>query len=432
MNIEAVRREFPALSVRGGRGAIFFDNPAGTQVSRRVLNRMNTAMIETNANLGGHFETSIRAEALVDEAHAAMAAFFNSDADEVVFGQNMTTLTFALSRAIGRDLNAGDEILLTRMDHDANVAPWLMLAEEKGLVVRWLPFDPVSFEFDLTRLDALITPKLKLAAINYASNVTGTINDVKAIVARVKAAGALTYLDAVQFAPHGIVDVRDLGCDFLVCSAYKFYGPHQGILYGRRAVLESLTAYRVRPAPQDPPGKFETGTTSREALAGVLGAIEHYEWVGTSHGAAAEGAGRRERILAGIRAIDTHERAITARLIEGLQALPGVTIQGLTAHQTLERRVPTVSFTYAGVDPSVICAAMAAKDIYLWHGHNYGVEPIGQLGLLDKGGVVRVGLGQYNTAAEVDRFLAEMVAWAGSEGLPAGTAQITGRDAGSA
>ena len=412
MNIDAVRQEFPALNVRSGQSAVFFDNPAGTQVSRRVLNRMNAAMIETNANLGGHFETSIRAGALVDEAHAAAADFLNADADEIVFGQNMTTLTFSMSRSIGRALSAGDEILLTRMEHEANVSPWLMLAEEKGLVVRWLDFDPRTFEFDLTQLADLVTPRLRLAAVNYASNVTGTINDVRTIVASAKAVGALTYIDAVQYAPHGIVDVRDLDCDFLVCSAYKFYGPHQGILYGRRDVLRALTAYKVRPAPAEPPSKFETGTASREALAGVLGAIEHFEWVGTSHDAAMQNAGRRHRILAGLKVIDAHERAITRRLIDGLLNIPGVAVQGLIGHQTLDRRVPTVSFTFEGSDPSPICEAMAARHIYLWHGHNYGVEPVGRLGLLDKGGVVRVGLGQYNTGAEVDRFLNAFGEWA--------------------
>ncbi|MDQ0392677.1 cysteine desulfurase-like protein [Labrys monachus] len=419
MNIDAVRAEFPALEREvGGHPCVFFDNPAGTQVSRRVLRRMEDAMIGLNANLGGLFATSIAAEAMVEEAHAAMAAFLNGEPDEIVFGQNMTTLTFAISRSIGRELAAGDEILLTRMEHDANVAPWLMLAEEKGLVVRWLDFDPASFEFDLSQLDGLVTDRLRLAAINYASNVTGTINDVAAITRRVKQAGALVYVDAVQFAPHGIVDVKALGCDFLVCSAYKFYGPHQGILWGRRDVLDRLTAYRVRPAPAEPPGKFETGTASREALAGVLGAIEHYQWVGTRFGGAEPVDRRRAQIVAGIRAIDAHEQALTAQLIEGLARIPGVAIQGLTARQAMPRRVPTVSFVHPGADPRAICEGMAREGISLWHGHNYGVEPVRRLGLLDKGGVVRIGLGQYNTGAEVDRLLAALEGWLGTNARP--------------
>lgn len=411
LDIEAIRREFPAIADRAD-APVFFDNPAGTQVPRRVIARMMEALIEDNANLGGYFDTSLRAGANAQQAHQAMADLFNaSDWREVVFGQNMTTLTFAISRAIGRGLKQGDEILLTRMDHDANVAPWLMLAEDRGLVVRWIDFDPESFEFDLTQLDSVITDRLKVAAIGYASNLTGTIHDVKAITRAAKSVGALVYVDAVQFAPHGVIDVQDIGCDLLVCSAYKFYGPHHGVLWGRREVLDQIEAYKVRAASNTPPGKFETGTTNRESLAGVRGAIEHFEWIGTTFGGAEAGASRRDRFIAGMHAVDGHERDLTARLIEGLQAFPKLKIQGLTDRQTLSRRVPTVSFTYAGTDPAEICQAMAEKNISLWHGHNYGIEPTTRLGLMDKGGVVRVGLAQYNTQAEVDRFLSSFGDW---------------------
>lgn len=412
LDIDAIRHEFPAIANRGDAAPVFFDNPAGTQVPRRVIDRMMQALVEDNANLGGYFDTSQRAIAQAQEAHKAMGNLFNAnDWHEVIFGQNMTTLTFSMSRAIGRTLKEGDEILLTRMDHDANVAPWLMLAEDKGLVVRWIDFDPETFEFDLTQLDSVITDKLKVAAIGYASNVTGTIHDVKAITKAAKAVGALVYVDAVQFAPHGVIDVQDIGCDILVCSAYKFYGPHHGVLWGRRDVLDRLEAYKVRASSTVPPGKFETGTTNRESLAGVLGAIEHFEWIGTNFGDASKEATRRERFIAGMHAVDAHERVLTARLIEGLQAFPKLKIQGLTEKQTLARRVPTVSFTYAGTDPADICKAMAKANISLWHGHNYGIEPTTRLGLMDKGGVVRVGLAQYNTAAEVDRFLASFGDW---------------------
>jgi cysteine desulfurase family protein (TIGR01976 family) len=422
MNVDTIRAEFPAIGLKArgvgasARDIIYFDNPAGTQVSRRVLRRMQEAMIGLNANLGGMFETSIAAEAMVDQAHAAMADFFNGSPNEVIFGQNMTTLTFAMSRTIGRDLKAGDEILLTRMEHDANAAPWLMLAEEKGLVVRWLDFDPVSFEFDLTQLETLVTDRLKLAAINYASNVIGTINDVAAIARRVKEVGALVYVDAVQFAPHGVIDVKALGCDFLVCSSYKFYGPHQGILWGRREVLDRLTAYRVRPAPTEGPGKFETGTASREALAGVLGALEHYQWVGTEYGGAGAKTSPRARIIAGIKTIDAHEQAITAQLIDGLSQIKGIAIQGITARTAMHRRVPTISFTHLGFDPQAICVAMAKDGISLWQGHNYGVEPVKRLGLIDRGGVVRIGLGQYNTKDEVDFLVGRLSSWIGKNG----------------
>ncbi|MBA3520320.1 MAG: cysteine desulfurase-like protein [Rhizobiales bacterium] len=412
-DVDAVRAEFPALSPGGsGAGAVFFDNPAGTQIAARALSRMNSAMVEANANLGGYFKTSLRAEGLIGEARETLAAFLNAaDPREIVFGQNMTTLTFALSRAIGRWLQRGDEILLTRMDHDANVAPWLMLAEERGLEVRWLDFDPETCEFDLSSLDEALTDRTRVAAINHASNVTGTINDVRTIARRAKAVGALVYVDAVQFAPHGVIDVQELGCDFLVCSAYKFYGPHHGILWGRLELLEELEAYKVRPASPEPPGKFETGTKSREAIAGVLGAVEHFGWLGERFGGAPSSGSRRQRIVAGMQAAEAYERSLTERLVAGLRDFAGLRVHGIAETQSFGRRVPTVSFTVDGRDPAEIAEAMAAEDIYIWSGHNYGVEPIRRLGLEDKGGVVRVGLAHYNSAAEVERFLAAFGSW---------------------
>lgn len=412
MDVSRVRDAFPVFA--RGEAPVFFDNPAGTQIAGRSIDRMVAAMIEANANLGGRFATSIAAGELVDEAHAAMADFLGAASPkEIVFGQNMTTLTFAMSRAIGRTLQRGDAIVLTRMDHDANVAPWLMLAEDLGLDVRWIDFDPGSFEFDLSRLGEVITPGVKLVATGYASNLTGTIHDVAAIARAARAVGALTYVDAVQFAPHGAIDVQALGCDFLVCSAYKFYGPHQGVLWGRLDLLEALDAYKVRPAPKAPPGKFESGTTSREALAGVLGAVEYFGWLGETFGEKRTTQTRRTLVSAGIAAAERHERAITVRLIEGLDAMPRVRILGLTAKQALARRVPTVSFVVEGVEPVAIAEAMAARNISLWSGHNYAVEPVARLGLTDKGGVVRVGLGHYNDAEDVDRFLRTLDAFLG-------------------
>lgn len=406
MDVTQVRSAFPALERAGA--PVYFDNPAGTQIARSAVERMVAAMVDSNANLGGLFDTSIRAGALVDAAHAAAADFLGAaSADEIVFGQNMTTLTFAMSRAIGRTLKRGDAIVLTRMDHDANVAPWLMLADDLGLEVRWIDFSPESFEFDLSRLSEVITPGVKLVATGYASNVTGTIHDVAAISRAAKAVGALTFVDAVQFAPHGLIDVAAIGCDLLVCSAYKFYGPHMGVLWGRLDLLNELTAYKVRPADNAPPGKFETGTGSREGMAGVHGAIDYFAWLGELAGAAPS-ATRRERIAAGIALADTHERQITAQLIAGLEGMPGVKIMGLTSSQAAARRVPTVSFVAGGHAPATIAQAMADKGISLWSGHNYGIEPVTRLGLIDKGGVVRVGLAHYNTAAEVDRFLGEL------------------------
>lgn len=404
-DVDAVRRCFPGLNrEQDGQPVVFFDNPAGTQMAQRSIDRMVWAMTSCNANLGGPFQTSLDAQRLVDDARDAAKDFVNArHAEEIVFGQNMTTLTFMMSRTLGRGFQPGDEIVVTRMDHDGNVTPWVMLAEEKGLTIRWLDFDPETFEFDLSSLDRVINPRTRLAAINYASNVTGTINDVKAVVNAAKAVGALVYVDAVQFAPHGVIDVQDLGCDFLVCSSYKFYGPHHGVMWGRREILERLTAYKVRAADNELPTKFETGTASREALAGVMGAIEHCDWMGRQFGDTT--GSRRERIAAGVRAMQRHDQELAARLIDGLEQVPNLRIMGITDRSRLDRRVPTVSFVIDDADPAEIAKYMASQGIYVWDGHNYGVEPVNRLGLLDKGGVVRVGPTHYNSPAEIDRFL---------------------------
>ncbi len=366
---------------------------------------MTSALIDANANFGGLFPVSIAATEQLDHARAAVADFLNAyDAREIVFGQNMTTLTLAMSRNLAKCLAPGDEIIVTRMDHDANVAPWLRIAEDRSLVVKWLDFDPSTFEYNLAELDRLLTDRTKLVAVSHASNVLGTINDVAAVARQAKAAGALVFVDSVQFAPHGVIDVRAIGCDMLVCSSYKFYGPHYGILWGRLALLESLTPYKVRPASDSSPGKFETGTKSREALAGILGAIEHFEWIGTEWGGAAATHSRRERIVAGLNATRRYEDTLARCLIEKLSALPNVKIHGITAAEALSRRVPTISFTVAGKTPAEVAAALGAHNINVWHGHNYGVEPCRRLGLLETGGMVRLSIAQYNTSEEIKKF----------------------------
>ena len=397
-------RIFPSLAEgRAGANTIFFDGAAGTQMACRSIERMNKAMLDENANFGGFFDTSIRAVELVAQTRAALVDFFNAyDTREIVFGQNMTTLTLAMARTLGRRLNPGDEIVLTRMDHDANVAPWLSLAEDRGLVVKWLDFSTETYDYDLTQLDHLLTSKTKLVAVNYASNVIGTINDVRTISARAKAVGALVFVDAVQYAPHGVIDVQEIGCDFLVCSAYKFYGPHYGVLWGKLDVLESLEPYKVRTAPAYSPDKFETGTKSREAIAGVLGAIEHFEWLG------GEQPNRRARIVAGMNGVIEHEDSLTKQLISGLQAINGVTIHGKSSVNG--GRVPTVALTVRGKQPAEVAKALASHKINVWNGHNYGWEPVKRLGLLESGGVVRVSLAQYNTSEEVDYFLEKLAA----------------------
>jgi cysteine desulfurase family protein (TIGR01976 family) len=388
MNIQELRKEFPSLAAgRPGAATVFFDGAAGTQMARCSIERMNRAMIDENANFGGFFDTSLRAVELVAETRAALQDFFNAnDPREIVFGQNMTTLTLAMARTLSRRFKNGGEIVLTRMDHDANVAPWLHLAEDNGLEVKWLDFSAETYDYDLSQLDNLLTPKTKLVALNYASNVIGTINDVQTITARAKQVGALVFVDAVQYAPHGVIDVQALGCDFLVCSAYKFYGPHYGILWGKLDVLESLEPYRVRTAPNTAPDKFETGTKSREAIAGVLGAIEHLKAFGMAK-------------------IVDYEEKLTQHLLAGLQTIKGVTIHGKLAG----RRVPTLALTIRGKNPAEVAKALASHKINVWHGHNYGWEPVKRLGLLEAGGVVRVSLAQYNTREEIDYFLEKLM-----------------------
>jgi cysteine desulfurase family protein (TIGR01976 family) len=410
--IDLIRQEFPAFApATDGQSPLYFDNPAGTQVPRRVLQRMQDTMVSRNANLGGYFSTSRRAGEIVAEAHQALADFYNaSSAEEIIFGQNMTTLTLHMSRCIGRQLKSGDEIILSRMDHDANVAPWLLLAEDRELKVRWLDFNTESYEFDDDALDGLLSPRTRLLAVGSASNCTGTINDVKRLAAKAGAAGAIVYVDAVQLAPHRTIDVRDLGADIVVSSAYKWFGPHQGVLWGRRDVLQRISPYKVRPAGDGLPDRFETGTLSHEGMAGCLGAIEYLTWAGRNlakarHQPDAALSDGRQAIQAAFALLGEWEQRLCRQLIEGLSERKGLRIHGITNSNALHRRVPTVSFTLEGRSPAAMAKAFAARDIFVWSGHNYAVEPIRRLGLLEKGGVLRAGLAHYNTPEEVERFL---------------------------
>ena len=409
---EAIRSKFPALSVfDGGVPRIYLDNPAGTQVPQSVVDRMTECLLESNANLGGYFQTSELASALFDEAHVAMADLLNaSGPEEIVFGQNMTTITLHMSRSIGRLMQPGDEIILTRMDHDANVQPWILLARDLGLEIKWLPFDLDSFEFDLSHLDDLLTDKTKLVCVGGASNLIGTINDIKTISSKARDAGAWTYVDAVQSVPHVSTDVQDIGCDFLVCSAYKFFGPHQGILWGRREALQALEAYKVRPAPDEIPGCFETGTLSHEGMAGTTAAVDYLASIGevfasNYHDQNRKYEGRRLHVHAAMDCLFDYETDLASRLIDGLQQLPGARVQGITAKDAMARRVPTVSFTVDGVEPASIAQSLATKNIFVWSGHNYAVEAAMALGIYDSGGAIRVGPVHYNTRDEVDALL---------------------------
>lgn len=408
--LEAIRARFPSLSISdSGRARVYLDNPAGTQVPDTVVQAMSACLTESNANIGGGFETSRRADAVVADAHTAMADFLNAASPaEIVFGQNMTTLTLHLSRSIGRLLTPGDEILLSRMDHDANVAPWLLLARDLELTVRWLPFDRDSFEFSPGALKDALTEKTKLVCVTGASNLIGTINDVKAMSRTARDAGALSYIDAVQLAPHAAIDVQDIDCDFLVCSAYKFFGPHQGILYGRRSLLERMAPYKVRPAPEALPGAYETGTQSHEGMAGTTAAVDYFAWVGETYAVdrIVGEASRGNCARAALGFLFDYEAELALRLIRGLESLPGVTVRGISEPEALDRRVPTVAFTADGHVPADIAAALAERNMFVWSGHSYAVEVVRHLGLDDAGGVVRVGPVHYNSAAEIDTLLA--------------------------
>jgi cysteine desulfurase family protein (TIGR01976 family) len=399
----SARAQFPALSLTdSGRNRIYFDNPAGTQVPQQVIDRTVDCLTAKNANLGGYFQTTLEAGDLVELAHQACADFYNAaSAREIVFGQNMTSLTLHMSRCLGRQFRRGDEIVLSRMDHDANVAPWLLLAEDLGLTVRWMDFDTETYEFPEDALSKVLSGRTRLVAMGMASNCTGTVNDVKRFTAEAKAAGALVYLDAVQYAPHYAVDVQDIGADMVVSSAYKWFGPHQGILWGREALLKETFGYKVRPAGEELPHKFETGTLSHEGMAGTLGAIEYLEQFGA-------GETRAARLKSAWNALALYERAVTLKLIEGLKTFRGLTIRGVTSDNAMHRRVPTVSFTLEGHHPEALAKAFAHDNIFVWSGHNYAIEPVSRMGLMDKGGVLRVGLAHYNTEAEVDAFFSSL------------------------
>src|SRR3990172_7223099 len=348
LDISKIRGQFPALD----RPAIFFDNPGGTQIPKPSLDRITKYLLECNANHEGAFATSLASDAVLDEAHRAMADFYNAGSpEEIVFGNNMTTLTLHLSRSISREWKAGEEIVLTRLDHDANVTPWALAAQDRGVKIIWVDFDVEDGTLKLDEMQKALERKPRLLAVGYASNALGTINPVAKIVEMAHEAGALVYVDAVQYAPHGPIDVQKLDCDFLVSSAYKFFGTHAGILYGKRALLEKLFAYKVRPATDKIPGKFETGTQNHEGIAGVLGAIEYFEWVGKEFGGRyvdglrEEGySGRSLLLKQAMTAIHAYEFELSRALLSALEAVPGLHIYGLRDVRRLDERVATFAF----------------------------------------------------------------------------------------
>lgn len=412
LDLSRIRERFPSLSINdNGRPRIYLDNPGGTQVAQPVIDRINHYLVHNNANHGGAFRTSADSDAVLHEAHAAMADLLNAASpDEIIFGPNMTTLTFAISRALGRWLKPGDEIVVTRLDHDADITPWTMVAEDRGAVVRWVDIREEDCTLDMADFESQINERTKIVACGYASNAVGTINDVKTVVDMAHAAGALVFVDAVQYAPHGPTDVQALGCDFLACSAYKFFGPHTGTVYGRYDLLDRLTAYKVRPAENKPPYKFETGTQNHEGMAGTLGAVEYIAWLGEQFGNEYAGqfggmAGRRLHAHSGMAAMMAYERRLSGRLIAGLSQIPGLKIWGVTELNRLDRRVPTVSFTLDGWHPRDVAGKLAEQNIFVWDGNYYALAIMERLDLQKRGGMVRVGAAHYNTREEIDELV---------------------------
>ncbi|NUM45234.1 MAG: cysteine desulfurase-like protein [Anaerolineales bacterium] len=396
-----IRAQFPAL--QRANDAIFFDNPGGTQVAQSTIDRITRYLVESNANHGGAFATSAASDAVLDEAHAACADFYNAARpEEIIFGNNMTTLTLHFSRALSRTWNPGDEIVVTRLDHDANVTPWVLAAQDRGVTVRWVDFDPEDGTLDLDSLARALENKPRLLAVGYASNALGTINPLEKIIPMAHAAGAQVYVDAVQFAAHGVIDVQKLGCEYLVSSSYKWWGPHAGILYGRYDLIDALTPYKVRPATDTTPGKWETGTQNHEGIAGILGALEYLEWVGQTFGTGADS--RKGRLNEAMTIINAYEQTIGEAVMDILENLPGCRVYGITDRDRFADRVPTFSFTLEGHHPRTVAEKLAAENIYVWDGNYYALNVTERLGLEGKGGMVRVGPVHYNTLEEVARL----------------------------
>lgn len=406
LDADRLRQQFPALERRvGGAPAVFFDGPAGSQVPLCVADAVRDYLLHTNANTHGTFATAHESDAVIDEARCAVADLLGAgDPNEVVFGPNMTSLTLALSRAMALTWLPGDEIVVTQLDHDADVTPWALAARDAGAELRTVPIR-ADTTLDVAALRAALSPRTRLVAVTAASNATGTLTPLAEIARAVHEAGAELFVDAVHYGPHGLIDVGAWQCDYLACSAYKFFGPHVGILWGRRARLQSLPVYKVRPADDDMPGRWETGTQSHEGIAGTLAAVEYLADLGRASEPGA--ATRRDAIAAAYRAIGERERALCARLLSGLARLPDYRVWGLADPDRVAERAPTVSITHARHSPLALAEALGARGIFVWHGNYYALELSRSLGR-EPDGMVRIGLLHYNTAGEVDRLLAAL------------------------
>lgn len=398
-----VRLQFPSLQMEvNGQPAVFFDGPAGTQVPQSVIDAITDYLLHRNANNCGAFLTSKRTDETIAMARQAMADFLNCTPKEIVFGPNMTTLTFALSRSIGRELASGDEVVVTTLDHDANVAPWRAL-EERGVVVRQVDIRTEDCTLDMDDLRQKITPRTRVVAVGYAANAVGTINDVREVVRLAHGAGALALIDAVHYAPHGLIDVRAVDCDFLVCSTYKFFGPHIGVLYGKAEHLKHFRPYKVRPAYDSIPDRWENGTQNHECLAGVTAAVDYLAFLGRHLSPAV--TERRSALQAAYQSIQRYERGLVTKLIAGLLEIPGLEFYGISDQAHFDHRVPTVAIRMDGTTPQELAAYLDKRGIFTWDGNYYALNLTERLGVEGRGGLLRIGLVHYNTAEEVERLL---------------------------
>ncbi|MBM3695601.1 MAG: cysteine desulfurase-like protein [Actinobacteria bacterium] len=404
LDLPAVRSRFPALArTEAGRPVAYLDGPGGTQVPTEVIEAIALRLRVGTSNLGGPFTASREAETVVEAARAAAADFVAGRPEEVVFGQNMTSLTFAVSRALARTWRPGDEVVVTRLDHDANVTPWRRAAAECGAEVRVVDFDPSDGTLEVSRLEAVLGERTRLLAITAASNALGTVPPVRRAADLAHAAGALVFVDGVHYAPHRLIDAAALGADFLACSAYKFFGPHTGVLWGRAPLLESLPAYKVVPAPDSGPEKWETGTQSFESLAGVAAAVDYLAGLG-------EGTTRRDRLAAALAAVGEHETALAARFLAGVAGIPHVRLYGPPG---VTARTPTFALEVAGMPPAEASRRLGEQGIHTWSGDYYAVGVMEHLGVAPRGGLLRIGFVHYNTAEEVDRALEALAGLAG-------------------
>jgi len=398
-----VRKAFPAMNRKVNEFPVaYLDGPGGYQVPQTVIDAVEDYLINANANVEGAYETSRKTDRMLEDARETFADFFNCNADEVSFGANMTTLNFALSQALVREMNPGDKVLITEIDHEGNRGPWEQL-RDRGIVVEEVAVDTENCVLDLEDLKRRLTPGTKVVAVNYASNAVGTISDVKAVVEMAHAVGALAVVDAVHFAAHRPIDVQEIGTDFLLCSVYKFFGPHIGVLYAKKEIMAKLRTLRLRPQKDHPPYMIETGTLHQEGIAGSIAAVEFIADVGEKYGKGINGgASRREKIVAGLMVFDAYEEELTQYLVDSLKEIEGIKIYGPPAGHP---RTSTISFTYHGFTPFEVADFLGEKGLFVWHGDFYATKLVERLGLMEKGGLVRIGIAPYNTKEEIDRLL---------------------------